>query len=99
MELLEQIPQLDAILVSVSGGGLISGISVYAKSVNPGIKIIAVEPEGKRLSESFRMNERNLDHKPIVSCFKKKFLLIFKIYLLFRHKSNFLLHNSYHQSR
>jgi len=64
LEFLEQVPSLDALLVTVSGGGLISGISVYAKSVNPRIKIIAVEPEGKRLSESLHKNERDLDHKP-----------------------------------
>lgn len=44
LEFLNQVPSLDAILVSVSGGGLISGISIYAKSVNPNIKIFAVEP-------------------------------------------------------
>ena len=63
-EFLEQVPNLDAILVSVSGGGLISGISVYAKSINPSIKIIAVEPVGKRLSECLSKKERNLDNKP-----------------------------------
>lgn len=64
LELIDQIPELDAILVSVSGGGLISGISVYAKSIKPGIKIFAVEPEGKRLTECLKKNERNLDSKP-----------------------------------
>lgn len=64
LEFLRQVPQLDAILVSVSGGGLISGISVYAKLAKPSIKIIAVEPEKKRLSESLHKNERDLDHKP-----------------------------------
>jgi threonine dehydratase len=32
VELLEQVPDLDAILVSASGGGMISGISIAAKS-------------------------------------------------------------------
>lgn len=63
VEFLEQIPYLDAILVSVSGGGLISGISVYAKSVNPLIRIFAVEPVGKRLSECLKTSKRNLDGK------------------------------------
>jgi threonine dehydratase len=38
---------LDAIIVPVSGGGMISGIAVAAKSLNPSIKIIAAEPCGK----------------------------------------------------
>lgn len=62
-EFLEQIPQLDAILVSVSGGGLISGISSWAKAIKPSIKIFAVEPEKKRLAECLEKNERNLDNK------------------------------------
>lgn len=44
LEFLNQCPNLDAILVSVSGGGLISGIATCAKAINPKIKIIAVEP-------------------------------------------------------
>lgn len=39
--------QLDAIIVPVSGGGMISGIAVAVKSLNPSIKIIAAEPCGK----------------------------------------------------
>ena len=64
LEFLEQVPQLDGLIVSVSGGGLIAGLSVYAKSVNPDIKIFAVEPENKRLAECLRQDERNLSGKP-----------------------------------
>jgi serine racemase len=42
-----EISQLDAIIVPVSGGGMIGGIAVAAKSLNPSIKIIAAEPCGK----------------------------------------------------
>ena len=38
VELLEQVPDLDAILVSASGGGMISGISIAAKSIKKDIK-------------------------------------------------------------
>lgn len=38
LELLEQVPDLDAILVSASGGGMISGISIVAKSIKKDIK-------------------------------------------------------------
>ncbi|MGD8785422.1 MAG: threonine ammonia-lyase, biosynthetic [Thioalkalispiraceae bacterium] len=49
VEILKQLKakqqSIDAIFVPVGGGGLISGISAYVKSVDPGIKIIAVEAE------------------------------------------------------
>jgi threonine dehydratase len=44
-ELLEEIPNLDAILTPVSGGGLLSGTSVAAKSMRPQIKVYGCEPE------------------------------------------------------
>ncbi|KAI5073178.1 hypothetical protein GOP47_0011191 [Adiantum capillus-veneris] len=46
LELLEKLPQLDAIVVPISGGSLISGISVAAKAIKPAIKIFGVEPTG-----------------------------------------------------
>jgi len=46
LELLDQVPQLDAIVVPVGGGGLISGICVAAKGIDPGIRIFAAEPLG-----------------------------------------------------
>ena len=38
MEFLEQVPELDAILVPVSGGGMISGIAIAAKAIKTNIK-------------------------------------------------------------
>jgi threonine dehydratase len=64
LEFLEQVPHLDAILVSVSGGGLISGISVYAKHIKPSIKIFAVEPTGKELAKCIESNKRNPNDAP-----------------------------------
>ncbi len=46
LELLEDVPDLDTIIVPVGGGGLISGICVAAKTFNPNIKIVGVQPEG-----------------------------------------------------
>jgi threonine dehydratase len=46
LEFLEQVPQLDWLLCPVGGGGLASGIAVAAKSLRPGIRVIAVEPAG-----------------------------------------------------
>lgn len=46
LEILEELKDVYAILVPIGGGGLISGISVAAKSINPNIKIIGVQAEG-----------------------------------------------------
>ncbi|RKN84146.1 threonine ammonia-lyase [Paenibacillus ginsengarvi] len=44
LELLDDLPNVDAILVPVGGGGLISGIALAAKTVRPDIRIIGVQP-------------------------------------------------------
>ncbi|XP_004503769.1 serine racemase [Cicer arietinum] len=46
LELLEQAPQIDTLVVPISGGGLISGVALAAKSINPAIRILAAEPKG-----------------------------------------------------
>lgn len=46
LEILEDLPNTDIILVPIGGGGLISGIAVAAKSICPHIKIIGVEATG-----------------------------------------------------
>lgn len=45
LELLEQQPELDAVICSIGGGGLISGVSTYIKETNPAIKVFGAEPE------------------------------------------------------
>lgn len=45
LELLEEIPNLDYILAPVSGGGLLSGTAISAKSMNPKIKVFGCEPQ------------------------------------------------------
>ncbi len=45
LEIFEEINDLDYIVVPIGGGGLISGISIAAKSLNPNIKIIGVQAE------------------------------------------------------
>ena len=46
LEILDELPLTDIILVPIGGGGLISGIAYAAKQIKPDIKIIGVEPEG-----------------------------------------------------
>ena len=43
-EILEQVPDCDAILVPVGGGGLLSGIAIVLQALKPGVEIIGVEP-------------------------------------------------------
>ncbi len=45
LEILEQLPDVETVLVPVGGGGLISGISAALKLSKPSVKIIGVEPE------------------------------------------------------
>ena len=45
LEIIEQLPDVDAIVVSVGGGGLLSGIAAAAQALRPGIRIYAAEPE------------------------------------------------------
>lgn len=44
MEIIQELPTVDYILVPIGGGGLISGVSTLAKMLNPKIKVIGVEP-------------------------------------------------------
>lgn len=46
LEMLESVEDLDVLVVPVGGGGLISGIAVAAKSINPDIKVIGVSAAG-----------------------------------------------------
>ena len=45
LELDEQVPDLDAVLVPVGGGGMMSGIALAARALKPSMRIIGVEPE------------------------------------------------------
>ena len=44
MEIVQELPTVDYILVPIGGGGLITGVSTLAKMLNPKIKVIGVEP-------------------------------------------------------
>lgn len=59
LELIEQVPDLDALLVCLGGGGLLAGCAVAAKAANPSIRIFGVEPEAANdVQQSLRRGER-----------------------------------------
>ena len=45
LEILEDMPEVDLVLVPVGGGGLLSGVSAAVKLIRPEVKVIGVEPE------------------------------------------------------
>ncbi|MCJ8340343.1 MAG: pyridoxal-phosphate dependent enzyme [Pseudomonadales bacterium] len=54
LEFIEELPDLEAVVVSVGGGGLISGVAAAIKAINPKCKIYGVEPSGAdSMSKSF----------------------------------------------
>jgi len=59
LELLDEVPDLDALVVCIGGGGLMSGCSIAAKALRPTIRIFGVEPEDAYDTYlSFRAGER-----------------------------------------
>jgi len=45
LEIVKQVPDLDAVIVPVGGGGLIAGIALAVKTLKPSVQVIGVEPE------------------------------------------------------
>jgi threonine dehydratase len=46
LEVLEQLPAIESLIVPIGGGGLISGIAIAIKSLKPTVRLIGIEPEG-----------------------------------------------------
>jgi threonine dehydratase len=58
LEILEDMPEADVVLVQVGGGGLVSGIATAVKGLRPDARVVAVEPErSPALHESLRAGE------------------------------------------
>jgi threonine dehydratase len=58
LEMLEDMPEADVVLVQVGGGGLVSGIATAVKGMKPDIRVVAVEPErSPALHESLKAGE------------------------------------------
>ncbi|KAK7087403.1 serine racemase-like [Littorina saxatilis] len=64
VELLDQVPDLDAIMVPISGGGMASGIAIAAKHMKPDIKVFVVSPQGKLLTDCFKSGQRLWPNPP-----------------------------------
>ena len=45
LEILEDLPDADLLLVPVGGGGLVAGIAIVARAINPGIRVVGIQPE------------------------------------------------------
>ncbi|PYS25410.1 MAG: pyridoxal-5'-phosphate-dependent protein [Acidobacteria bacterium] len=59
LELLDEVPDLEAIMTPCSGGGLFAGVSTAAKSIKPSIKCFAIEPEtANDTQQSIQTGER-----------------------------------------
>jgi threonine dehydratase len=58
LEMMEDVPEADVVLVQVGGGGLISGIATAVKGLRPEARVIAIEPErSPALHESLKAGE------------------------------------------
>ncbi len=58
LELMRDVKDLEAVIVSIGGGGLISGVAAAVKLINPDCKVYGVEPEGAAsMSASRQANE------------------------------------------
>lgn len=55
LELMQDVPELDVVIVPVGGGGLIAGIATAVKAINPNCRVIGVEPTGAQgMSDSLK---------------------------------------------
>lgn len=60
LEMLRAVPDLDTLVIAVGGGGLISGIAVAAKAINPNIRIVGVQADHFPAAVNDWMQTRNL---------------------------------------
>ena len=58
LEIFEDLKDVDVILCPIGGGGLISGVTLAAKALNPNVKVIGVQAEGANaMVKSFKAGE------------------------------------------
>ncbi|MGH7636504.1 MAG: threonine ammonia-lyase [Gemmatimonadaceae bacterium] len=68
LEIVQDWPDVEAVIVPIGGGGLISGVSMAVKGFNPGIKVIGVESsDGPAMQESVRAGAlKTIDCKTVI---------------------------------
>jgi len=70
LETITELPEADTMIVPVGGGGLIAGTAVAVKGVNPGCRLIGVQPEASPAAKlSFEQNQPidPYDHDPTIA--------------------------------
>ena len=69
VELAKQLPKSNAVFIAVGGGGLISGVGAFLKSVNPGVEIVSCQPAASAvMTESVKAGEiLDLPSEPTLS--------------------------------
>ena len=70
LEIMTELPEADSLIVPVGGGGLVAGIAVAAKGINPLVKVIGVQPEASPAAKlSFEQNRPidPYDHAPTIA--------------------------------
>ena len=69
LEILEDVPDVEAIVIPVGGGGLLAGIATAVKSLKPSVKIVGVEPiNAPTLHESLRAGKvTHIDTRPTLA--------------------------------
>src|SRR5574339_719946 len=74
LEIVQDWPEVDAIIVPIGGGGLISGVSMAAKGFDPRIKVIGVESsDGAAMQESIRAGHlETIDCRTIIDGLRVK---------------------------
>ena len=64
-EICHDLPNVDMIVVPAGGGGLLSGISFYAKQINPRIKIVGVQADGANAIVQSFQKQKHCAIKPV----------------------------------
>ena len=65
LEILEQVPEVDVVVVPVGGGGLLAGVALAVKTLRPDVEVVAIEPAGADDAfRSFGLGRRVLQSAP-----------------------------------